>query len=34
VAAVVALTAGMIVYGLATQGPATPSTDLGNMRAF
>jgi hypothetical protein len=34
VAAVVALTAGMIVYGLATQGPATPSTDLGNMRAY
>lgn len=34
VAAVVGLTAVMIVYGLGTQGPATPSTDLGNMRAF
>ena len=34
VAAVVGLTAVMIVYGLSTQGPATPSTDLGNMRAY
>ena len=34
VAAVVGLTAVMIAYGLGTQGPATPSTDLGNMRAF
>jgi len=34
VAAVVGLTAIMIAYGLSTQGPATPSTDLGNMRAF
>jgi hypothetical protein len=34
VAAVVGLTAIMIGYGLGTQGPATPSTDFGNMRAF
>lgn len=34
VIAVVGLTAGMIVYGLSTQGPATPNTDFGNMRAF
>ncbi len=34
VIAVVGVTAAMITYGLATQGPATPSTDFGNMRAF
>ncbi len=34
VAAVVGLTAVMIAYGLGSQGPATPSTDFGNMRAF
>jgi hypothetical protein len=34
VAAVVGLTAIMIAYGLSTQGPATPGTDLGNMRAY
>jgi hypothetical protein len=32
--AVVGLTAAMITYGIASQGPATPTTDLGNMRAF
>lgn len=34
VVAVVGLTAVMIAYGIGTQGPATPNTDLGNMRAF
>jgi hypothetical protein len=31
---VVSLTGVMIAYGVASQGPATPTTDLGNMRAF
>jgi hypothetical protein len=31
---VVALTAVMITIGVATQGPKTPGTDLGNMRAY
>jgi hypothetical protein len=34
VVGVVVLTATMITIGLASQGPPTPSTDLGNMRAF
>jgi hypothetical protein len=34
VVAVAGLTAIMIAYGLGSQGPATPNTDLGNMRAF
>ena len=34
VVGVVALTATMISIGVAYQGPATPKTDLGNMRAF
>ena len=32
--AVVGLTAAMVTYGVVSQGPATPSTDFGNMRAF
>jgi hypothetical protein len=34
VVGVVVLTATMITIGIASQGPATPKTDLGNMRAF
>jgi hypothetical protein len=34
VVAVVGLTAVMIGYGISSQGPATPNTDFGNMRAF
>jgi hypothetical protein len=34
VVGVVVLTATMITIGLASQGPSTPNTDLGNMRAF
>jgi len=34
VVGVVVLTATMITIGLASQGPSTPTTDLGNMRAF
>ena len=34
VVGVVVLSATMITIGLASQGPSTPSTDLGNMRAF
>jgi hypothetical protein len=34
VVGVVVLTATMITIGLASQGPSTPQTDLGNMRAF
>jgi hypothetical protein len=34
VVGVVALTAVMVAYGLGSQGPATPATDFGNMRAF
>jgi hypothetical protein len=34
VVGVVVLTATMITIGLASQGPSTPKTDLGNMRAF
>ena len=34
VVGVVVLTATMITIGLASQGPSTPRTDLGNMRAF
>ena len=31
---VVALTATMVTIGIASQGPATPNTDFGNMRAY
>jgi hypothetical protein len=34
VVGVVVLTATMITIGIASQGPSTPATDLGNMRAF
>jgi hypothetical protein len=34
VVGVVVLTATMITIGVASQGPSTPKTDLGDMRAF
>jgi hypothetical protein len=34
VVGVVVLTATMITIGVASQGPSTPTTDLGNMRAY
>jgi hypothetical protein len=34
VVGVVVLTATMITIGIVSQGPETPKTDLGNMRAF
>ena len=34
VVGVVVLTATLVTIGLASQGPSTPKTDLGDMRAF
>ena len=34
VVGVAVLTATMITIGLSSQGPSTPNTDLGNMRAY
>ncbi len=34
VVGVVVLTATLVTIGLASQGPSTPTTDLGDMRAF